>query len=150
MTITLRQRLLLLPVFLLLTVILVACDKTPDEEQIGKKITRMKKAIEQKEFSAINEHLHRSFVANDRMNAKDVKRLLHMYGMQHNKLGATILSSKTTLDTVLPGRAETLLSVVITGSSGRLLADGSVRTVTLDWIKESGDWLVRKAEWRHY
>lgn len=127
-----------------------ACGKTPDEEQIAQNIAAMKEAVERKEFTDIADYLHDSFVANDRMNAGDVKQLLHMYGMQHSRIGATIISSKTTMDLVYTDRAESILSVVVTGSSGRLPSDGSVRTVTLEWVKQSGDWLVRKANWEHY
>jgi hypothetical protein len=127
-----------------------ACDKTPDEEQIAQNVTAMKEAVERKEFSDIRDHLHASFIANDRLNARDVNRLLQMYGARHKTIGATIVSSKTTLDPTFPDRAQTILSVVLTGSSGRLPSDGSVRTVTLEWVKHSGDWLVRKAEWQHY
>ena len=135
---------------LFIALFLVACDKTPDEDQIAQNIDAMKEAVERKEFTAIKDHLHDSFIANGRLNTRDVNRLLQMYGMQHKNIGATIMSSKTTMDPVFPDRADTTLSVVLTGSSGRLPSDGSVRTVTLEWIKDSGDWLVRKANWQHY
>jgi hypothetical protein len=136
--------------FMVAALLLGACAKTNDEEQIAQAITAMSEAIENKEFMAIHAHLHESFRANDRMDAKEVRQLLAMYGMQHKKLGVTLVSSKTTLDPVYPDRAATVMSVVVTGSSGRLPSDGSVRTVEIEWIKDSGDWLVRTAKWQHY
>jgi len=62
----------------------------------------------------------------------------------------TVVGSNTTMDPTFPDRAETVLSVVTTGSSGGLPADGSVRTVKLEWIKESEDWLVIRAAWEQY
>jgi hypothetical protein len=145
-----RRAIRSLAIYLPIALSLLACDNTPDEDQIAQNIATMKEAVERKEFTDIKDHLHDSFIANGRMNAREVNRLLQMYGIQHKKLGATIISSKTMMDPVFSDRAETILSVVLTGSSGRLPSDGSVRTITLEWVKESGDWLVRKADWNHY
>ena len=125
------------------------CSKTSDEEQIAETIAAMQDAVENKSFARIRVHLHDSFIANDRMSARDVKHLLQIYSMQHREIGATILSSKTTMDATYADRAESVLSVIVTGSSGGLPSDGSARTVRLEWIKESGDWLVRKADWQY-
>jgi len=135
-------------ILIVAALLLVACAKSSDEEQIAQAITAMSDAVENKEFMALQAHLHESFRANERMDAREVKQLLAMYSMQHKNLGVTILSSKTTLDAVYPDRATTVMSVVTTGSSGRLPSDGSVRAVEIEWIKDSGDWLVRKATWQ--
>lgn len=143
---TLRR--LLLP--LLFALGLTACEGTPDEEQIAGNIAAMQEAVEAGDFAAIAGHLHTDFMANDRMRAREVNQLLQMYSLQHRKIGVTIIDSETTMDTAFTDRAETTLSVVVTGSSGLLPSDGSVRTVRLAWLKESGDWRVREAHWRHY
>lgn len=137
-------------ILLLIGLLLLGCQDTPDEEQIAEAITTIQAAVEQKDFAAIQDHLHDGFVANEQMDAGDAKRLLAAYGMQHRKLGVTIVGSNTTMDPVFPHRAQTTLSVVVTGSSGRLPSDGSVRTIYLEWTKDSGEWLVRKAQWQHY
>jgi len=137
-----------LAISIFIVLFLVACDKTPDEEQIAQHIAAMQEAVEMKKFTAIKNHLHEDFIANERLDAREVKQLLQMYSMQHRNIGVTIINSETTMDSAFTDRAETTMSVVVTGSSGRLPSDGSVRTVTLAWVKESGDWLVREAEWR--
>lgn len=142
------MRRLILP--LLFALCVAACEGTPDEEQIAGNIVAMQEAIEAGDFFAIASHLHLDFVANDRMRAREVNQLLQMYSLQHRKIGVTIIDSETTMDTAFTDRAETTLSVVVTGSSGLLPSDGSVRSVRLAWLKESGDWLVREAHWRHY
>ena len=129
---------------------LVACGKTPDEEIIAQHIATMQEAVEAKDFSEIKDHLHGSFIANERLGAREVKQLLTMYSMQHRNLGVTIVSSKTTMDPTFPDRAQTIMSVIVTGSSGGLPSDGSARTVKLEWIKQSGDWQVIRAQWEHY
>ena len=129
---------------------LVACGKTPDKEIIDQHIATMQEAVEAKDFSEIKDHLHSSFIANERLSAREVNQLLSMYSLQHRKLGVTIISSKTTINPTFPDRAQTIMSVVVTGSSGRLPSDGSARTVKLEWIKQSGDWLVVSAQWEHY
>lgn len=132
----------------LAALLLAACAKTTDEEQIAQNIAAISEAIETKQFSAVQAHLHDSFRANDQMDARQVKRLLGMYGLQHKNLGVTIVSSKTTLDPVYPDRARTVMSIILTGSSGGLPSDGSMRAVDIEWIKDSGDWLIRTAKWR--
>jgi hypothetical protein len=134
---------------LVVVLYLVACGKTPDEEIIAQHIATMQEAVEAKDFSEIKNHLHDGFIANKRLDAREVNQLLRMYGMQHRNIGVTIVSSKTTIDPTFPDSAETIMSVVVTGSSGGLPSDGSVRTVKLTWIKQSGDWLVIRAEWEH-
>jgi ketosteroid isomerase-like protein len=129
---------------------LVACSKTPDEEIIAQHIATMQEAVEAKDFSEIKNHLHDSFIANQRLNAREVNQLLRMYSMQHRNIGVTIVGSKTTMDPTFPDRAETIMSVVVTGSAGGLPEDGSVRTVKLAWIKQSGDWRVIRAQWEQY
>lgn len=140
-----------LSAILMVTALLLgACAKTSDEEQIARTITAISEAVESKKFTAIQAHLHESFRANDQMDARQVKQLLAMYGLQHKKLGVTVAGGKTTLDPIYPDRAKTVMSVVVTGSSGRLPSDGNVRTVEVEWIRDSGDWLVYKAKWQHY
>ena len=134
----------------LAALLLVACAKTNDEEQIAQNITAITEAVESKKFSGIQEYLHESFRANEQMDAREVKQLLAMYGLQHKRLGVTVVSSETTLDPVFPDRARTIMSLVVTGSSGDLPSDGSVRTVDVELIKDSGDWQVRRAKWQDY
>jgi hypothetical protein len=128
--------------------LLAGCSETPDEEQIADNIAAIEEAVEGKSFDQIQQYLHADFLANDRMGAMEAKRLLAMYGRQHRKLGVTIVGSKTILDPTYPDRADTTLSVVVTGSSGRLPSDGSVRSVRLEWIKDGGEWLIRRANWQ--
>jgi hypothetical protein len=135
---------------LIVMLYLVACGKTPDEEIIAQHIATMQEAVEASDFSEIKSHLHESFIANKQLDAREVNQLLLMYSMQHRNIGVTIVSSKTTMDPTFPDRAETIMSVVATGSSGGLPEDGSVRTVKLAWIKQSGDWQVIRAEWEQY
>lgn len=139
-----------LTAFIFVMLYLVACDKSSDEELISRHIATMQEAVETNDFTGIKNHLHESFVANKRLDAREVNQLLRMYSLQHRNIGVTIVGSNTTMDPTFPDRAETILSAVVTGSSGRLPSDGSVRTVKLAWIKHSGDWLVIRAEWEHY
>ncbi len=129
---------------------LVACGKTPDKDIISQHIATMQDAVEANDFSEIENFLHQGFIANNRLEAKEVARLLRMYSMQHRKIDVTIVASNTTINPTFPDRAETIMSVVVTGSSGGLLpSDGSARTVKVEWIKQSGDWLVISAQWEH-
>jgi hypothetical protein len=139
-----------LTILIFIVLFLGACEKTPDEEQIAQNIASMKEAVELKDFTGVKKHLHKDFIANERLHAREVNQLLQMYSMQHRNIGVTIIASETTMDSIFSDRAETTMSVVVTGASGRFPSDGSVRTVKLVWVKQSGDWLVRKAKWEQY
>jgi hypothetical protein len=137
-----------LVIFVLTALLLGACGKTTDEEQIQANIAAITKAVENRKFSAIQDYLDEGFRANEYMDAQQVKQLLMMYGLQHKNLGITVVSSNTTMDAVYPDRAQTTMSVVVTGSSGGLPSDGNVRTVSVEWVKNSGNWAIRKASWQ--
>jgi len=127
---------------------LPACAERDDETQIAENIASIQAAVEEKDFSAIEKYLHSSFTANERMYKEEVGRLLKFYSLQHKKLSVTIVGSNTTLHANLPDRADSVVSVIATGSSGWLPSDGSLRKVDVEWIKTSGDWLVLEASWR--
>lgn len=136
---------------IVLTVLLLAsCAKTSDEEQIAQNIAAMQEAVETNAFYEIEPYLHAGFVANERLDAQKAKQMLQMYSIRHKDIDATILGTKTTMDPTFPDRAESILSVVVTGSSRRLPSDASMRTVRLEWVKQSGEWQLRKAFWEHY
>lgn len=139
-----------LTAFFIVMLYLVACGKNTDEEIIAQHIATMQEAVEANDFGEIKNHLHASFIANKRLDAREANQLLRMYSLQHKNIGVTIVSSNTTMDPTFPDRAETIMSVVVTGSSGRLPSDGSVRTVKIAWIKQSGDWQVIRADWERY
>ncbi|MFK8049397.1 MAG: hypothetical protein AB8B81_13305 [Halioglobus sp.] len=128
---------------------LTACAERDDETQIAENIASIQAAVEEKDFSVIEKFLHSSFTANERMDKEEVGRLLKFYSLQHKKLSVTIVGSNTTLHANLLGRADSVVSVIATGSSGLLPADGSLRKVDVEWIKTSGDWLVLNTSWRH-
>lgn len=132
------------------TLLLVACGKTTDEEQIAANIAAITEAVESKKFSAIQDYLDEGFRANEEMDGQQVKQLLMMYSLQHKSLGVTVVTSNTTMDAVFPDRAQTTMSVIVTGSSGGLPSDGSMRPVSVEWVKNSGDWVIRKAKWQDY
>ena len=125
-----------------------ACHQDSDEQQIKRIIDQLSKAVEENKLVDIADHLHADFRANGEMNAQRVKQMLMMYGMQHQSINITIVSAKTAIDTIYQDKAESTLSVIATGSSGRILpSDGSVRVVKLEWRKD-GDWKILKANWQ--
>ena len=85
--------------YLLVALILAACDKTPDEEQIAQNIAAMQEAIEAKDFVEIKDYLHDNFIANGRLNAWEVRQLLQMYSSRHKSIGVIIVDSETVMDT---------------------------------------------------
>lgn len=127
---------------------LVACETTPDEEQIQQNLNAMIAALEEGKPAELGKYLHESFQANRHMDAKQVKQMLVMYGMQHASISVTVISTQTSIDPVYTDKATTTISVVVTGFSGRgALEDGSARVVNLEWLKED-DWKLLKADWQ--
>lgn len=127
---------------------LTACGERDDEAQIAETIADIQEAVEQKDFYAIEKYLAGGFTANGQMDSEEVGRLLKFYSLRHKKLSVTIVGSTTALHAHLPDRADSVISVIVTGSSGLLPADGSIRKVDVEWLKTSDDWLVLKAGWQ--
>ena len=144
----LKARVLIL-LFLFLTSI-TGCSDTPDEEKIKAILDEITEAVESGKYGVIANHLHDDFMANNRMNAEQIARLLKMYSLQHKKISVTIVSRNTRFDPVYTDKASTDLSVIVTGSSGRLPNDGSIRMVKIGWLKEKDDWKIVNADWEHY
>jgi len=136
--------------FALFTLLLSACDKTPDEEKIQNNIQAIQNAVENKELMGIGKYLHKDFLANRSMDSKQLKQMLFVQGKRHSNISIVIVSQETTIDPVYIEKAETTLSVVMAGSSGGLPEDGSVRVVDLEWRKVGSDWQIIKANWEHY
>lgn len=130
------------------TVLISACSKTSDEEQIQQNINALTNAIEAKKPSAIVEYLHEDFRANGDMDVQHLKQLLTLHTLQHQSISVNILSAQTRIDPVYKDRAESILSVVTTASAGGVLPqDGSARVVTLQWRKDD-DWKILTADWK--
>ena len=134
--------------FLAATFFLIGCGEQGDEEQIKQNLAAIEEAVEEKDFSTIEKYLHSSFVANERMGIDEVRQLLRFYSLRHQNLNVTIVGSTTTMHTDLSGRAYTEVSVIVTGSSGFLPSDGSIRRVEVEWTEDSGTWLIRNAMWQ--
>jgi len=133
--------------FMCVMLSLSGCDKTPDEEQIQLIMDEMIAAVEGGKPADIARHLHENFQANRNMDARQVKQLLLLHGMQHAKISVNLISSQTVVDAVYTDKASTTLSVIVTGSSGRgLPEDGNIRLVKLEWRKDD-DWKLLKADW---
>lgn len=133
----------------ILLILLPACHKSSDIDQINTAIGAMTEAVQQGKFADVAKYLHNDFRANDEMNAEQVKQMLMMLGMQHQAMSIHIVSSQTQLDPVYQDRAETSLSVVSTSGTAfaGLPSDGTARVVKLDWRKE-GEWKLLKAHWQ--
>jgi len=133
--------------FVSLLPLLHGCNKTPNEEQIQLIIGDMVAAVEDGKPANVARHLHENFRANRHMDAKQVKQMLIMYGMQHAKISVSLISSQTLVDPVYTDKASTTLSMIVTGVSGRGLPEnGSLRVAKLEWRKDS-DWKLLKADW---
>jgi len=134
--------------FILCAFLFSACSKTSDEAQIKLILENLSQAVTQNKLSSVADYLDKDFRANGDMDARQVKQMLTMYGMQHQSINITIVSSKTVIDPVYQDKAESTLSVIATGSSGGMLPDdGSIRVVKLQWRKD-GDWRILNANWQ--
>jgi hypothetical protein len=89
---------------LFIVFILVACDKSSDEEQLAQQITVIQKAVEMKDFSDIETHLHNDLRANDRLSTNEMDQLLRMYSTRHKNIGVMIVANSTTLDSTFTDR----------------------------------------------
>jgi PBP1b-binding outer membrane lipoprotein LpoB len=138
----------LISLLLAAALFLTACADESDEDQIAQTIAIIEEAVESKNFTEIEKYLHSGFIANKHMGIDEVGRLLQLYSLQHKRIDVTIVGSSTTMHQNFSDRADSYVSVIVTGSSRFLPSDGSIRRVEVEWIKEADEWLIRKASWR--
>lgn len=130
-----------------LLLVLAGCSQTPDEEQIKQHIEKMQAALENRDTGELMSVLHPDFMAREKMDREQLKALVTLQFIRHQKINVMLLSLDTTIDQHYDYRAQSRGTAIITGASQLLPDDGRIYHFSLDWRKSGDDWLLRQIDW---
>ena len=127
-------------------VLIGACSRSSNEEQLRHALATMQQAIEDRKPSDFMDHVADDFAAPDAdMDRRKVHDLLRLQVLRNERIGVASVVREVRVDGM---RATITITTTLTGSSGGWLPErGSVYTVTTGWRKDDGDWKLVQASW---
>lgn len=132
---------------LLLALVLGACARPSDEEQIRAAIGDMQLAIESGKPADFMRHIADDFTGDGgNIDKRGLHNFLRAQALTNASIGISVVST----DVELQGeRATVKVMVTMTGGNGRWLPErGSVQQIESGWRRQGGDWLCVNAQWQ--
>lgn len=137
----------LLALVALLSALLSACTRTPDEQRIRAAITAMQHAAEQRRPRDFTAHVSDDFIGNDDpgFDKAALLNLLRVEVLRNDEVGVLL----GPIDVDLQGdRATVHVAATITGGKGSLLPErGAVYDITSGWKRQDGEWVCFSGRW---
>ena len=132
---------------LLLVLILGACARPSDEEQIRTAISEMQKAVENGKPADFMRHVADDFTGDGgAVDKQGLHNLLRAQALANASIGITLVSQNVELH---GDRATVKVTVTMTGGSGRWLPErGSVQQIESGWRRQGDDWQCLNAQWQ--
>ena len=130
----------------LISCLIAACSRTPDDERIRQTIAAMQQAMEQREPRAFMAHVADDFVGrNADFDRNALHNLLRVEVLRNDNIGVTL----GPIDVDVEGdRASVHVTATFTGGSGGLLPEhGAIYSIDSGWRKEGAQWRCIKARW---
>ena len=127
--------------------LLSACSRSSDEEQLRAALGTMQLAIEARQPSDFMDHVADDFTAPEAgMDRRQVHDLLRLQVLRNEHIGVSTVVRDLRVES---GRATITMTVTLTGSSGGWLPErGSIYALTSGWRKDDGDWKLIQANWQ--
>lgn len=130
----------------LVLVLIYGCEKPPIEQELEKNILELEQAIEDKDPSAVLDHIHKDFIGEKGQDKKWVQRTLAFHTLRNHQIEIVISNIKITVKD--PHTAIGSFNALATGGHGLLPERGAIYQVELEWRKEGGDWKIVYAKWK--
>jgi ketosteroid isomerase-like protein len=132
---------------MLVLLVLSACSKETEEDKVKKVVTSVQKAAEEKQISAVLDHISKNYLDPQGNDYNGIKGLLAFYFFRHQKVSVYMPN----IDIVVTGAtAKALFQAVLTGRGpeGGVLPEalGAYNFEVL-LKKEDGDWKAASAKW---
>jgi len=144
------KRTIILLVLSALSTSFAACNKETEEDRVRKVIAGMQKAVEEKQVTAVLEHVSRSYQDPQGNNYDGIKGIFAFYFLRHRAVSVSIPS----LDiTVTNDMARVVFQAILAGreggeSAGAILPDAlGVYQFNVVLRKEGDAWKVLSATW---
>ncbi|HJU37987.1 MAG TPA: DUF4440 domain-containing protein [Tahibacter sp.] len=132
--------------FVVLSLLLAGCSRTPDEVRIREAIAAMQTAVEKREPRTFMGYVADDFTGNKgSVDRAQVHNLLRAQFLRNEAIGVTL----GPIDVELMGkRATATVTATLTGGSGGWLPErGGAYRFTTGWKDDGGEWRCISAEW---
>ena len=132
--------------FVLCTMLLAACARTPDEQRIRNAITAMQQAAEAHQPRNFMAYVSADFTGEDgTVDRAGLGNILRFQVLRNEKVGVTLGPIDIELQ---DDRATAHVTATLTGGSGGLLPErGAIYSITSGWKRDGKDWLCYNASW---
>jgi len=131
--------------FALSALLLVACHRAPDEQQIRDAIAAMEQAVEACRPRDFMAYVSSGFSGNDGNVDRDgLANILRVEVLRNDKVGVALGPTEVELQ---GSRAVVHVTATLTGGKGWLPERGAIYAITSGWRKEGGDWKCYNASW---
>lgn len=132
---------------LIATMLLVACSRSSDEQQLRDAMAAMQDAVERRNSADFMDHVADDFSAPAaNMERRQLHDLLRLQLLRNERIGVTLATREIHVNGM---RATVKAVATFTGSSGGWLPErGSVYAMTTGWRKDNGDWKLVQASWQ--
>lgn len=130
---------------ILAAILLSACGRTPDEEQVRENLDQVVTAVKARQPREVVEHLTQDFVAQEQMGVDEVRRFMLAQFFRNQQINLVVTGLKVTVE----GQdAQANFRVVVTGGFSWIPERLDYYQVSTRWLKQDGDWLIRSAAWK--
>lgn len=131
--------------FLMATLSVGGCSKSPTEDIIQKNIEAIETHIEKKQTGDSLALFHDNFNSSKGYDKNWVKRTLLLHQMRHQNIEIVISNVEVIVKDEYTAYAN--LHALATGGQGLLPTQGAIYKVETEWRNEDGDWLLVHSQW---
>ncbi len=140
-----RITLFLSPLCLAGVFMLAACSKTDDAGQIAEAIAAMQEGIEQKQRSAITEHLAEGFKTQNGKDSDALQAMMFYYFRRHRNISVFTTNQEIRVD----GKwADVTLDALLLAGENLLPEQGQRFEVAMRWQKSGAEWQLSRIKWQ--
>jgi len=135
----------LLTIILTTALLLTACSKPPDEQQIRDNLDQVVKAVKDRKPKAVVEHLADDFLGQEQMTAEQVRQFMIAQFFRNQNINLVVTGLKITVE---GDTARVDFRAVVTGGMNWLPERVDYYQINSNWVKRDGDWLIHRASWK--
>lgn len=135
-----------MPVLLLFAGLLLACARTPPEQQLRETVAGLQSALDAGDADPITDRLAEDFIGPDGLDSEGAARLMGLWFRRYPDVDVRL----GPLDIALQDQhARVRFTAALAGGSGGLLPESAqVYQVDTGWRLEDGQWLLTSADWK--